>query len=183
MKRRDVAILDLFKLVIADLKQVLKSDINKQIKCLDDEIMGLENKINEVDDMLIGKTIDVDTHKRIVTRHKQCIDELRDKQSLLKDSDIKEVQEKIEYSTNILTHLGDYFEKADAETKIKLVGSIIVGKMQFLENSYRTAEMNEVLNKIGMISSELQSLEKEKATHSGGLSNLALPLGLEPRTL
>ncbi|MBC5606817.1 MULTISPECIES: recombinase family protein [Bacteroides] len=179
----DEAILDLFKLVIADLKQVLKSDINKQIKCLDDEIMGLENKINEVDDMLIGKTIDVDTHKRIVTRHKQCIDELRDKQSLLKDSDIKEVQEKIEYSTNILTHLGDYFEKADAETKIKLVGSIIVGKMQFLENSYRTAEMNEVLNKIGMISSELQSLEKEKATHSGGLSNLALPLGLEPRTL
>ena len=55
--------------------------------------------------------------------------------------------------------------------------------MQFLENSYRTAEMNEVLNKIGVISDELQSLEKEKATQIGGLSNLALPLGLEPRTL
>ena len=55
--------------------------------------------------------------------------------------------------------------------------------MQFLENSYRTAEMNEVLNKIGMISSELQRLEKEKASKNAGLSNLALPLGLEPRTL
>ncbi len=55
--------------------------------------------------------------------------------------------------------------------------------MQFLGNSYRTAEMNEVLNKIGMISNELQSLEKGKATQTGGLSTLALPLGLEPRTL
>ena len=111
--------MELFKLVIADLKQVLKSDINKQIQCMDDEIVELENKINETDDMLIEKAIDIDTHKRIIARHKQCIIELRDKQNLLKNSDIKEVQEKIEYSTNILTHLGDYFEKADAEAKIK----------------------------------------------------------------
>ncbi len=55
--------------------------------------------------------------------------------------------------------------------------------MQFLENSYRTTEINEVFNKIGVISNGLQRLEKEKATEFGGLSNLALPLGLEPRTL
>lgn len=55
--------------------------------------------------------------------------------------------------------------------------------MQFFENSYRTRGINEVLTEIGLISSELQIVEKEKANVSVGLSTLALPLGLEPRTL
>ena len=55
--------------------------------------------------------------------------------------------------------------------------------MQFFENSYRTSGINEVLTKIGLIFSELQVVEKEKASISAGLSTLALPLGLEPRTL
>ena len=41
---------------------------------------------------------------------------------------------------------------------LPLVGSIIVGKMQFLENSYRTTEINQVLNKIGVISAQFENL-------------------------
>ncbi len=42
------------------------------------------------------------------------------------------------------------------------------------ENGYKFGEI---------LSCKLQRLEKEKATQIGGLSNFALPLGLEPRTL
>ena len=96
---------------------------------------------------------------------------------------MKAIQEKMNHTKNVLTNLGDYFNEADAETKIKLVGSIITGKMQFLENTYRTTGVNEVLAKIALIPNELQSIDKEKASISAGLSTLALPLGLEPRTL
>ena len=179
----DENVLELFSLVVDDLKHVAKHDITKQLKAIDEEIAGLNKKIDEADDMLMSKEIDKDTHKRIVSRHSQCISELMDKQKFLKDSDMKAIQEKMNHTKNVLTNLGDYFNEADAETKIKLVGSIITGKMQFLENTYRTTGVNEVLAKIALIPNELQSMDKEKASISAGLSTLALPLGLEPRPL
>ena len=159
------------------------ADTAGQLKAIDEEIAGLNKKIDEADDMLLAKEIDKDTHKRIISRHSQCITELMEKQKFLKDSDMKTIQEKMSHTKNVLTHLGDYFNKADAETKIRLIGSIITGKMQFFENAYRTSGVNEVLAKIALIPNELQSMEKEKASVSAGLSTLALPLGLEPRTL
>ena len=179
----DERVLELLSLVVDDLRHVAKGDIAKQIKVLGEEIAGLNRKIDEADDMLMSKEIDKDTHRRIVSRHTQCISELLEKQKFLRDSDMKAVQEKMNFTKNILTNLGDYFDEADTETKIKLVGSIIKGKMQFLENTYRTSGVNEVLAKIALIPNELQGMEKEKASVSAGLSNLALPLGLEPRTL
>ena len=179
----DERVLELLSLVVDDLRHVAKGDIAKQIKVLGEEIAGLNRKIDEADDMLMSKEIDKDTHRRIISRHTQCISELLEKQKFLKDSDMKAVQEKMNFTKNILTNLGDYFDEADTETKIKLVGSIIKGKMQFLENTYRTSGVNEVLAKIALIPNELQGMEKEKASVSAGLSNLALPLGLEPRTL
>ena len=176
-------VLELFSAVVDDIKHIAKQDINKQLKSLDEEIGKLYDKINEADDMLMGKEIDKDTHKRIVSRHTECIAQLTEKQKLLKDSDMKAVQEKMKFTKNILTNLGDYFVAADTETKIKLIGSIITQKMQFLENSYRTVEVNEVLSKISLIPNELQSIKTEKVSISADLSTLALPLGLEPRTL
>ena len=78
--------------------------------------------------------------------------------------------------------MGYYFEKADTEGKVKIIGSIFPEKIQFLENEYRTATINEVITKIAMIPKELQPVEKEKTDISVGLSCLAPQVGLEPTT-
>ena len=178
----DKAVLDLFKAIMADLRHVLKVDIDRQIIEIGKEIEGLNKKIDEADDCLLSKQIDVETHNRILTRHKKCIEELEDKRSALKGNDVKEAQEKIKYSVNILENLGYYFQKADTEGKIKIIGSIFPEKLQFLENEYRTTRVNDVVAKINVIPSELQQLENKKATVSDGLSYLAPQVGLEPTT-
>ena len=61
-------------------------DLLNKTQYQDKNIFELNKKIDEADDMLMSKEIDKDTHKRIVSRHSQCISELMDKQKFLKDS-------------------------------------------------------------------------------------------------
>ena len=175
-------VVELFKVVVADLQDEQRMDTATRLTMLDKDIMETTKKIDEADDLLIAGKITSETHERYINRHQQVIRDLDSQREMLKDSNMKETREKINYSLNILENLGYYFEKADTEGKVKIIGSIFPEKIQFLENEYRTATINEVITKIAMIPKELQSVEKEKTDISVGLSCLAPQVGLEPTT-
>ena len=75
------------------------------------------------------------------------------------------------------------YNTASIDVKQKFISSIFPNKLVFSENTYRTTtEDNSLLSLVFEIKG-LKDLDKKKAAKNSGLSNMAPPLGLEPRTL
>ena len=87
------------------------------------------------------------------------------------------------FGLHLLTHIKYYFEIAPINLKHKIIGSIFPEKLIFDGKKYRTTKENLFLSLLSSKQRDFKLLEKRKATPEDGLSNLALPLGLEPRTL
>ena len=83
----------------------------------------------------------------------------------------------------LLTNLDKCYEEATIEHKQKIIGSIFPNKVVFDGESYRTAQMNEVIFRLGSIYRDYKKAKKRKAAKNDSQSHCAPPLGLEPRTL
>ena len=73
-------------------------------------------------------------------------------------------------------------QKSDSK-KIAILGLLFPEKMLMSKVECRTIKQNIVVELLTRCNKGLESFEKEKAIKNDGLSNLAPPLGLEPKTL
>lgn len=74
------------------------------------------------------------------------------------------VQDKLEYSINIIGNLGEFFRSAKPEIKILLLGSIFPRKIEFDRKNYRTRSYNRMLDVIYQETNRLQGQKNEKSS-------------------
>ena len=74
------------------------------------------------------------------------------------------VQDKRNYSINIIGNLGDFFKSAKPEVKVLLLGSIFPQKIEFDGKNYRTNSYNRMLDVIYQETNRLQGQKNEKSS-------------------
>ena len=94
----------------------------------------------------------------------------------------KNIEEYLKLGISFLHGVDKLYKNSNAEIKRKITGSIFPENLTFLENSYRTAFLDELIAAILSKHSGFQLLEIKNPAISDGKSNMAPPLGLEPRT-
>ena len=86
------------------------------------------------------------------------------------------------FSVSILEDLSGTYERADAEVKKLLVGSIFSEKLCFDGKKYRTAPLNPAIELMASNIKSFKRAKKRQASKNRDLSSLAPPPGLEPGT-
>lgn len=89
------------------------------------------------------------------------------------------VQDKLEYSINIIGNLGEFFRSAKPEIKILLLGSIFPRKIEFDRKNYRTRSYNRMLDVIYQETNRLQGKKNKKSPDFSGDFSLVPGAGVE----
>ena len=155
---------------------------DSRIKIIKKEIDALEEKIIKLEDSMGDSEIPVSRILNIITRHEQTIENLKEEADSLNKTD-KEFGLYLKFGISFLNGLSTYYDTATAKVKKMIIGSIFPEKLIFDGKNYRTVKDNNFMALIFNNNNVLASVEKKKATHLSGLSNMAPSLGLEPRTL
>lgn len=78
------------------------------------------------------------------------------------------VEDKLNYSINIIENLGEFFKSAQPEIKVLLLGSIFLGKIEFDGKNYRTNSYNRMLDVIYQETNRLQGHKNKKSPENSG---------------
>jgi len=152
---------------------------DNRIKTIIKEVDALREKIMKLEDSIGDSEIPVSRILNIIKRHDQTIEELENEADNLNKTD-KEFGLYLKFGISFLNGLSTYYDTATAKVKKMIIGSIFPEKLIFDGKNYRTVKENSFMSLIFNNNNVLASIEKKKATHLSGLSNMAPPLGLEP---
>lgn len=172
----------LYKEIVKDVFESKEETKEKQIDKLNRSLSLIIEKSKKLDNEFLSGNIQVDDYNRMNTALKEKQADTKHKISKVEKTETN-LEKYFSYGLYLLTNLDFHYENAPLEVKHKIVGSIYPKKLIYLENNYRTTESNSFVSFITSKTNELESFENKKATISSGLSNVAPPLGLEPRTL
>jgi len=91
--------------------------------------------------------------------------------------------EYMSFGVSILSNLSYYYTSATLENKQKILGSIFPEKLIFGENTYRTAEPNELIDLLINIDTDCNGCKIKKVAQKGDQFHSVIPMGLEPNEL
>lgn len=136
----------LFSEIFCDVSGESKQDITAKKENIQNEMAAIQNKLNKVQDMLLEDKISTEDFSAISDRlkkeMKQHHERLDDLQSLPSES---EIVSKMEKSSAILDHLGDFLRQLSVNERIDICGSILSEKMQFSKERTRTIRYKDII--------------------------------------
>ena len=136
----------LFSEIFCDVSGESKQDITAKKENIQNEMAAIQNKLNKVQDMLLEDKISTEDFSAISDRlkkeMKQHHERLDDIQSLPSES---EIVSKMEKSSAILEHLGDFLRQLSVNERIDICGSILSEKMQFSKERTRTIRYKDII--------------------------------------
>jgi site-specific DNA recombinase len=170
-----------FKLFLKDagktrLKE-LESNKSESVKKIEDHT----KKKDKLEEDYFSGIISAETFERLNKKLDEQINEFKESQGII-ENDIAPIRKVLEETLNHLPTVSEIFTQGTGEIKEKICGSIFLGKIEFSNQAVRTANYRPFLQKLSLINRQLAGAKKEKAIISDGLSRMAPPLGLEPRT-
>ncbi len=157
------------------LLYLIQEKFEKELKSIDDLIESAEDKLmsNEINKEQFDKVMN-----RYSSKRRECENKLLSI-SVAKNDSGKYVNKVVE----LMCNLENVFNHLSGAGKASFL-SIIYPENLIIENEgFRTNSRNEVIDVMSSISGSLGSMEIKKAIPKNGFSNMAPPLGLEPRTL
>ena len=128
------------------------------------------------------KLIKSNNFNRIFSRYEVKLMILKVELQELKEANELPV-EMTEKAVNALREIPQLYRTGDYEQKTGLIVLLLPEKLIFSKNGCRTKKRNIVIELLTIVNKVSQELDIKKAIISDGLSNIAPPLGLEPRTL
>lgn len=136
----------LFSEIFCDVSGESKQDITAKKENIQNEMAAIQNKLNKVQDMLLEDKISTEDFSvisdRLKKEMKQHHERLDDLQSLPSES---EIVSKMEKSSAILEHLGDFLRQLSVNERIDICGSILSEKMQFSKERTRTIRYKDII--------------------------------------
>jgi site-specific DNA recombinase len=172
----------LYLSVMQDIFKNNEKDRGAEITRLSTEICKKEEMLDKATRKLINDELDKESYNRIKgSLQKETID-LKTRISELKETE-SGFMEYLTFGVTLLGNLPHYYSTATLEGKQKMLGSIFPEKLIFSENSYRTAQPNELIELFSSVTKAFGDSKKKKAAIFSGLSHQGTVMGLEPTTL
>ncbi len=173
---------ELYVEVVKDVVKRSATDKKRSELAITSEIHETERNILKLEDKLVGGGIGDDTFNRINTRYNEKINEL--KFELLELENNKDsITPYIDRAVEVVGDLSLLYSKGDYDMKQSILSSVFPEKLVLSINECRTTKVNSVIELLTRIDKVSDKIGNKKADISVGLSILAPPLGLEPRTL
>lgn len=174
------ALATIYKEVLADARGQLKHVRNGEIAKLQAEIQKIKDRLNKVNDLYFDGELSKLDRDEQVHRYNDSINNMETRIKVLRASEEVNIKEKVAYGVNIAENLDHYFTSASAETKIRLLGSIFNGEIEFDGENYRTSNFNSVLRYIYGNINELEGKTETDLPFFSGKSASVVPTGIEP---
>ena len=175
-------VIKLYKEIIKDIFKEQKGTKESKILKLNKEIASLDNNLRNLDEKLLSNDIEAEDYNRMGKNTKEKIEESKREIVELKQTD-SPLDQHFQFGLSMMKNINYYYDNADIPTKQRIVGSIFPEKLIFDGESYRTTKVNSFISLISSKSVNWNGDKTKQATSYSDLSNMAPPLGLEPRTL
>jgi DNA invertase Pin-like site-specific DNA recombinase len=169
----------LYRLILEKKFSQMNSGKETDLKKIKVDMSGVTAKLKSLNEKFIADHIDVETYSAMKKKLDEEIVDLknREAQILEQESDFALY---IKQGFTLVDNLRRFYHDASVEVKQKIVGSIFPQKLVFDQNSYRTSPVNVAFLQITRV---IEQIQKQNATVSDGVFELAPPPGLEPGTL
>jgi site-specific DNA recombinase len=172
----------LYKAVLENYLKKDNENVTMHVMRFQKELESFDTLIENAEDKLMVDEIDREQFDRIVTRYLKKRKECEDKLSSLmveKDDSRKYINKAVE----LLCDLENVFNRLSGEAKASFLRVFYPDNLIIEKGGFRTNSENKVIELLTRNYKGSESMEMKKATPKNGFSNLAPPLGLEPRTL
>ena len=156
------AVLRLYEAVLLDVQGDSKREIRNEIQSIQKQLQDKHKQIESAEDLMITDSRNCERYSRILERYEKEAKELESRIVLLETGNRGNIEPKLNYAISLINNLDKYILDAPVEVKIKLLGSIFDGKIEFDGKSYRTNSYNKVLDLIYEHTNELRGAGKRK---------------------
>ena len=175
-------VLELYKEIIIDAQKSKRGDKGEKIKMVQSKIDATIKIMENTEDKFAKDLMLPEIFNRMMARYEEDLLNLRAELQELKEATELPVK-MIDRAVNTLKNIPKLYRTGSFEQKTSLIGLIFPKKLVISENGCRTKERNIVIELLTRVNEASQELDIKKAIKNDGLSSLAPPLGLEPRTL
>ena len=156
------AVLRLYEAILLDVQGGAKREIRSEIEAIQKQLKDKRKQIEDAEDLMITDKSHSDRYARILERYEKEAQELETRITLLETGNRGNIEPKLDYAISLINNLDKYIRDAPIEVKLKLIGSIFDGKIEFDGKSYRTDSYNKVLELIYEQTNELRGQGKRK---------------------
>jgi site-specific DNA recombinase len=175
-------VLELYRAALCDLIAQSTQDCSLKRKELSQEKESLQQRIIEAEDRLIANELSIDVFNRITSRYETNIAGIENDLERLERNEAN-LEIYVDDSVTLLCNLPNFFNRLEDRKKGGFLRAVFPEKIILEKEAFRTNSTNTILELLSRNSKELETAKMKKAAKISGFSNLAPPLGLEPRTL
>ena len=161
------AVLRLYEAILLDVQGGAKREIRSEIEAIQKQLKDKRKQIEDAEDLMITDKTHSDRYVRILERYEKEARELETRITLLETGNRGNIEPKLDYAISLINNLDKYIRDAPIEVKLKLIGSIFDGKIEFDGKSYRTNSYNKVLELIYEQTNELRGDRNRKEDSRG----------------
>lgn len=161
------AVLRLYEAVLLDVQGGAKREIRSEIESIQKQLNDKRKQIEDAEDLMITDRTHSDRYTRILERYEKEAQELETRITLLETGSRGNIEPKLDYAISLINNLDKYIRDAPIEVKMKLIGSIFDGKIEFDGKTYRTNSYNKVLELIYEQTNELRGVGNRKEDSRG----------------
>ncbi|MDZ4072002.1 MAG: recombinase family protein [Sediminibacterium sp.] len=180
---KNMHLLPMYKSLLEETYYQNKAQITAEIESLDKSIKKcIENKEEKFNDYVNGRISPEaynECFNRLESKERDWVTERTELEMGLK-YDFKRY---VEHSIPIIENIPYYFKNGDTDTRIRLLNTILDGKMVFKDGDYQTLNYNPAISLMLNIDKGFEEKEKGQITKSVPFSSKAPKAGLEPATL
>ena len=172
----------LYERIVEDAAAKMKTTRATALAGLEKAKGQIERKQQRVEDDYLSNTIDAGSFQKINQRLSLELTSTKEKIAEVRANE-DPVQEHLRFGLRLLANIKSAYQNSSVEVRSKLLGSMFPEKFIFDGQKLRTARPNKFVELMSSFSVGLKTMGNKKADISAGLSKMAPPLGLEPRTL
>lgn len=173
-------VLELFQQILIDEYQKTKKERVK-------DLQAINNKIQEVNksELLItekfglGKIKSSEVYEKLMSNYQSQLIELKNAKAELGDYQ-KDLDKYLTFGMTLISNINIFYKSASVEVKKKILGSILVDKLEFFKNSFRTHPFNEAVLLFTKYSKAFKGSEIKKGGVHKNISHFVLKVGIEP---
>ena len=172
----------LYLKIMEDVFNTKEGDRELQLTKIEGSMQELNKKLLKIDEMFINGDLEKDSYSRLKKSTQEEENNLQQSYSQLKLADTN-FMKYCRYGTSLLKNLDLFYQEARPSVQKKLLGSIFTGKLIFEDGYYRTTELNQAVELIGLFQKELGENKTEHFDISEKTFGKVPRIGLEPTYL
>ena len=174
------AVLALYNEILSDIRGDKVKANKSQADKLEIELQNIRSRAERVKDLFYDGEISKAEKEQTLERYNKQMESLKEQIGALRMSREMKVQDKLDYSINIIGNLGEFFRSAKPEVKVLLLGSIFPQRIEFDGKNYRTRSYNRMLDLIYQETNKLQGKKNEKSSEKSEDFTWVPGAGVEP---